>query len=194
MAKPSSSFDVLIVLVEQFLNENYAFRCEKQYKGIWGRLNAWLESQDEEERARQASKEHYWQPEFLASDPNAYELYYQEFVERHKRDNFSLNLMRLIESKGLDPVEVYKKAHIDRRLFSKIKTNYDYLPSKKTVFALALGMELDLDETCALLKDAGYYLSRKLLFDVLLEFFIREHKYNIDEINAVLMKYKQPVF
>jgi len=106
---------------------------------------------------------------------------------------FSITLFRLIKAKGKTDVEVYKRANIDRRLFSKIRAERDYRPKKETVIALAIALELTLAETADLLKRAGLALSRSMLFDVIVEYFIMRGKYDIFEINNVLYKYDQPI-
>ncbi len=106
---------------------------------------------------------------------------------------FSTTLLRLIDAKGKDDVEVYKKANLDRRLFSKIRNNRDYMPSKRTVLALAIGLELSLDETDDLLQRAGFALSHSQVADVIVEYFIMHGRYDIMEINAVLFRYDQPL-
>jgi len=106
-------------------------------------------------------------------------------------ETFSESLLRLIDQKEETDSVIYKRANIDRKHFSKIR-NSNYHPSKKTAVALALAIELNLDETKDLIGRAGYALSHSNLFDIIIEFCIDSEIYDIYEVNSILFKYEQP--
>ena len=104
---------------------------------------------------------------------------------------FSETLLKLIDRTGKKDSEIYKKANVDRKLFSKIRNNPDYKPSKSTALAFAIALELDLEETKDLIGRAGYALSHSSKFDVIIECFIKNKCYNIHDINMCLFEYDQ---
>ena len=108
-------------------------------------------------------------------------------------EGFSRTLLRMIDERGMTDAQCYKKANVDRKLFSKIRSNPEYRPSKPTVFAFAVALELTLPETRKLLNRAGFSLTHSSQFDIAMEYFITHKHYNIYEINEILFEYDMPL-
>lgn len=130
-------------------------------------------------------------PQFLKKDSGRPEL---DKVLAKKEESFSEMLLRMIDEKGLKDSDVYKRANIDRRLFSKIRADEDYVPSKKTAISFCLALQLDMDEAKKLLATAGYTLSASSRFDLIIMYLIETKEYNIHFANIVLDDYGEGTF
>ncbi len=109
-------------------------------------------------------------------------------------ETFSQRLLRMITERGMTDAEAYNKAYVDRRHFSKIRNDVNYVPNKKTVLAFAIALELSMDEAKDLLNCAGFALSRSSKTDIIVAYFLQNKIYDMFEINDVLDAYDQPVF
>lgn len=107
-------------------------------------------------------------------------------LEQQLDKSFSEELLSIIEKRNLKASDVYRKANIDRKHFSKIKNNPDYKPSKVTAIAFALAFELDLDETDDFIGKAGYKLTHSSRFDIIIEYCIENKIYDVLEVNDIL--------
>lgn len=108
-------------------------------------------------------------------------------------ETFQERLLRLIDERQLTNAEVYKKANLNRKLFSKILCNPAYHPKKRTVVAFAIALELNLDETKDLLSRAEYAFSPSSRFDLIIQYFIQRGIYDVYQINVVLFDHKEPL-
>lgn len=115
-----------------------------------------------------------------------------EDVVKNISETWSESLLRLITERGYTDTEVYKRANVDRKLFSKIRSNKDYQPKKNTAVAFALALRLNLDETKDFLRRAGYAFSPSSKFDLIIEYSIDHGVYDLMLINGVLFDHDQP--
>ena len=106
-------------------------------------------------------------------------------------ESFQERLLRLIDERGLKDAQVYKRANIDRKLFSKIRCNPDYTPKRQTAIALALALELNLDEMTDLLRRAGIALSPGSKSDLIIRYCVENGIYDPMKVDALLFDYGQ---
>ena len=164
---------------QKWLDENgisYTFRDIKMENPTYEELSAW----------------HRRSGLPLKKFCNTSGLLYKSMALKEKLPTMSDDeMLKLIDRSGKKDSEIYKKANVDRKLFSKIRNNPDYKPSKSTAIAFAIALELNLDETRDLIARAGYALSASSKFDVIIEYFIGRKKYDIFEINEALFAFDQ---
>ena len=121
------------------------------------------------------------------------EINFRQLQKENAGETFSKMLLRLIDESGEKKSVIYTRANIDRRHFSKIVNHEDYKPSKQTVLAFAIALELDFDKTQKLLASAGYILNKSILSDLIVSFFIEYKIFNVILVNQALYEYKQPL-
>lgn len=139
-----------------------------------------------------ASAETATPPRFVMMDISVSEA--DAYLRYNKELSFNERLFLLIDRTGLKDSEVYKKARIDRRLFSKIRSNKNYIPCKKTVIALCLALELTREEADSLLASAGYSLSRADDRDLAIAFCIEKSIFNLFDVNEIMVHFGFEVF
>lgn len=185
----------LFSAVQSYIDEHYvAEKIEKEYYTKALPTEALLERRMIRERRERLKEEKFSasldiMPDFAVGCDS---ISLEELLEEEEM-TFSEALLDWLIRKDLKDSDVYKKANIDRKLFSKIRNNPDYKPKKNTAIALALAMELDREETKEFIGRAGYALTHSSKYDIIIEYFIRQKNYNVFEINEVLFAYNYPL-
>lgn len=169
--------------IEQYIDDHYV----ETHADANRQLNRWEDDLDDV-ILPSASPAMDWRAESAASAPLSLEEALGAIDE-----SFADMVLRKIREKGMKNAECYKRANLDKKLFSKINNDRHYRPKKATALALAIALELDLEETRELLMKAGMALSHSDKFDIIVEYFIKQGRYNIFEINEVLFYYDQPL-
>ena len=178
--------------VQEYINDNYVDarirkNAENKRRVLW---------QMDEEKALQMEQSFLADtisaPRPCASIGAAPRTDWKELVKQTD-EGFSAALLRLIDEKGMTDAQCYKKANVDRRLFSKIRSDPEYRPSKPTALAFAIALELSLPETREFLQKAGFALTHSSKMDVVLEYFIKERFYDVIQINEVLFDLDLPL-
>ena len=111
---------------------------------------------------------------------------------RHMSDTYSEYLMYLIQERNMENAEVWKRAIVDKKIFSKIKNNVNYHPNKLTALCLCVGAKLNLDESKDLLARAGYALSPCDKTDIIFSYFIENEIYDMIELDIQLEEHGLP--
>ena len=187
-----------------FAEEEYPEEYEMSFSGTWDLESSALPDSAPQaesdsvphagpEAASQAGAGPAPRKEFRIESPSPARQRSLQDVMAHVGESFRDRLLRLIDERGLTDAQVYKRANLDRKLFSKIRCNADYTPKRKTAISLAVALELNMDETTDLLRSAGIALSPGSRFDLIISYCIQNGIYDIYRINALLFDYDQPL-
>lgn len=168
--------------IEEYIDEHGIAELHEAEYGIWYGSERWERQEQNKTSAMLGA------PLF----PDVSGMSLDEILER-SGDTFQQKLFKLIEESGMDDVTVYKKANIDRKVFSRIRCKKDYKPTKKTAVAFAIALQLDMPAMLDLLSRAEIAFSPSSKFDLIITYFVTNKVYDIYEINAALFKYGQPI-
>lgn len=179
--------DIKSFIDDNYIDENYFYRERERRRQLFEEDDVCSDSAPLADRADYSESVEYMRPMCNYSAASA------SLEDELKKldESFSQMLLRTIDEKGMKDSECYKKANIDRKLFSKIRSDMNYKPKKTTALAFAIALELNLEDTRNMLMKAGYALSHSNKFDVIIEYFIRNGNYNIYEINEALFAFDQ---
>lgn len=168
--------------IEEYIDEHGIAELHEAEYGIWYGSERWERPEQNKTSAMLGA------PLF----PDVSGMSLDEILESSE-DTFQQKLFKLIEESGMDDVTVYKKANIDRKVFSRIRCKKDYKPTKKTAVAFAIALQLDMPAMLDLLSRAEIAFSPSSKFDLIITYFVTNKVYDIYEINAALFKYGQPI-
>lgn len=168
--------------IEEYIDEHGIAELHEAEYGIWYGSERWERPEQNKTSAMLGA------PLF----PDVSGMSLDEILESSE-DTFQQKLFKLIEESGMDDVTVYKKANIDRKVFSRIRCKKDYKPTKKTAVAFAIALQLDMPTMLDLLSRAEIAFSPSSKFDLIITYFVTNKVYDIYEINAALFKYGQPI-
>ena len=173
--------------VEAFIDENYVSAHEDSERTYMNRMEAALRPIK--------SKKHALAADSVLCGASCEAVCEESLDDMLKNldESFSENLLRRIDLSGMTDAECYKRANIDRKLFSKIRSDKNYRPSKPTVLAFAIALRLDMDGASDLLRRAGFAFSRSSKADVIVEYFITHGVYDIYRINETLFAFDQNI-
>ena len=165
--------------ITSYIDQNYVDLCFKATVRAPGYSRL--------ERRRDVMAEEAYMPSFVGTYKS---MSLQDMLEQEDA-GFTETLLRLIDESGKKDSEIYKKANLSKQHFSKIRNNMAYKPTKPTAIALALALELDLEQTKDLIGRAGYALTNSNKFDLIIRYFIEQKNYNVVQINIALYEFDQ---